>query len=466
MTSAVQHTGSLVDFIRTRRWFRSKTREITSAEIEDVIATPGEKARFLLVRVNYAEGDCDHYIVTEKIEGGASEFVEALDDAEFRDRLLAAFAGSTVLKGNSGEIRFTRTTAFRAPESGQQLESSVSRAEQSNTSIIFGDQYILKLFRKIEEGTNPDVEIGMFLTEHGFAHTPAVLGMVEYSSQKGHVYSAGILQQFVRNKGDAWKYTLESLDYYFSRGEKSADDYLRSAALLGQRTAEMHNVLASGYGNPDFEPEPFTRDAGEQLFKDILSQADIAFETLRRKQATLSGPAAELGTRLLHLEHRVTERFSVLRDQKIDAARIRFHGDYHLGQVLWTGSDFMIIDFEGEPARPLSERRAKGIAMRDVAGMLRSFQYAAYAALFEQRSGAKDVEAWADTWNESVSNEYLNTYLRTAEGSVFLPQDRQQQRVLLDAFILHKALYEVAYELNNRPDWVRIPLRGILSLVD
>ncbi|HEX4750150.1 MAG TPA: putative maltokinase [Bryobacteraceae bacterium] len=466
MTSAVQHAGSLADFIRNRRWFRSKAREIRSAEVEDVIPMPSESARFLLVRVNYAEGDCDHYVVTDKSGAGAGEPVEALNNAQFRNELLAAFASNSVFKGSSGALIFARTAAFRAPEMGQQLESAVSRAEQSNTSIIFGDQYILKLFRKIEAGTNPDVEIGAFLTEHGFAHTPAVLGTVEYSARTNGEYSAGILQQFVPNKGDAWKYTLDSLNEYFGSEERDAGDYLRAAALLGQRTAEMHKVLASGYGNPDFEPEPFTKEAGEQLFNDMVSQADIAFETLRRKQATLSGQAAELGTRLLHLETRVTERFSVLRDQKIDAARIRFHGDYHLGQVLWTGSDFMIIDFEGEPARPLSERRAKGIAMRDVAGMLRSFQYAAYAALFEQRSGAKDLEMWAETWNDLVSDEYLNAYLRTAEGSVFLPQDQQQQRVLLDAFILHKALYEVAYELNNRPDWVHIPVRGILSLVD
>src|SRR5579863_7610080 len=159
MTSAVQHAGSLADFIRTRRWFRSKTREIHGAEVEDVIPMPTGSARFLLVRLNYAEGDCDHYIVTEKIAAGAGEFVEALDDAQFRNELLAAFATNTVLKGNSGELRFTRTTAFRERESERELQSSLSRAEQSNTSIIFGDECILKLFRKIEAGINPDVEI-------------------------------------------------------------------------------------------------------------------------------------------------------------------------------------------------------------------------------------------------------------------------------------------------------------------
>ncbi len=372
----------------------------------------------------------------------------------------------------------------------------MSRAEQSNTSIIYGDQLILKLFRKMEAGTNPDVEIGEFLTEHGFTHTPAVWGTLEYrslehKSRENCVYSAGILQQFVRNQGDAWKYTLQELSGFFERaaGEgfppASANehpledtdgeapeklktligDYFDSAALLGQRTAEMHRVLSKGSGIPDFEPEPFTIEAGSKLHREMLAQADIAFETLRRKQATLSGEAAELARQVLHLENRVTNRFSALREKKINASRIRYHGDFHLGQVLYTGSDFMIIDFEGEPARPLHERRTKTFAMRDVAGMLRSFQYAAYAALSDRPSNARDLEGWADTWNTWVSAEYLKAYLRAAQDSVFLPADPHECRVLLDAFVLHKALYEVAYEMNNRPDWVRIPLRGIVSLI-
>jgi maltose alpha-D-glucosyltransferase/alpha-amylase len=161
----------------------------------------------------------------------------------------------------------------------------------------------------------------------------------------------------------------------------------------------------------------------------------------------------------------VTERFSALGDQKITASRIRIHGDYHLGQVLWTGSDFMIIDFEGEPARPLHERRTKALAMRDVAGMLRSFQYAAYSALFDRASKSEGLERWADAWNMCVGAEYLKAYMRVADGSIFLPPDPEERRMVLDAFLLQKALYEVVYEMNNRPDWVRIPLHGILSLI-
>ena len=474
MSSAASDASSLAEFIRNRRWFRSKTRNIDTAEIEDVIPVPGQAAHFLLVKLTYAEGDCDNYVVTDK-GSDSGQPAEALDDAEFRHAFLRAFEQSATFRGQSGELVFARTRAFPAGIAGQRLESSVSRAEQSNTSIIFGDQFILKLFRKIEPGINPDVEIGAFLTENGFTHTPAVFGTLEYRSDKGQIYSAGILQQFVKNRGDAWKYTLESLSGFFDRAATAASvdaghkenlvgDYLESAALLGQRTAEMHQALAKG-GTPDFEPEPFNAEAGQRLYQEMVVQADIAFETLRRKQATLSGESADAAQKLLRLEHRIAERFSALLDKRVNAARIRFHGDYHLGQVLWTGSDFMIIDFEGEPARPLEERRTKTLAMRDVAGMLRSFQYAAYAGLFEHGSSVAELERWADAWNDWVSAEYLGAYVGAAQGSVFLPADGNERRMLLDAFILHKALYEVAYEMNNRPDWVRIPLRGILNLI-
>ena len=475
MASAAQNAPALAHFIRSRRWFRSKTRDIQQALIEDVIPV-SNRARILIVKLEYSEGDCDYYVLTDS-GASSSEPVEALDDADLRGELLNAFLAGRSYRGQSGELIFSRTSALHGSVDARKLPSTVSRAEQSNTSIIYGDQFILKLFRKIESGVNPDVEIGAFLTQHGFKHTPAVLGTLEYRLLGNQVYSAGILQEFVQNKGDAWKYTLESLSSFFERvnslspdenGEQwgqLAGDYLKSAALLGQRTAEMHIALSRGSGNPDFEPERFTPEASHELYDQLISQADIAFRTLRQKQSELAGEAASLAQKLLELEARVTDRFAELRDSNVTASRIRIHGDYHLGQVLWTGSDFMIIDFEGEPARPLSERRANSFAMRDVAGMLRSFQYAAYAALFDLESAAKTLERWADLWTGWISDAYLNAYLHSASDNVFLPADEHERRLLLDAFLLHKALYEVAYEMNNRPDWVRIPLKGILGLV-
>ncbi len=424
----------------------------------------------LVVRVVYAEGNSDRYVLTAR-----DDDMEALSDREFRDSLLSAIACNSRFEGSAGSLIASRTQALHYECDGSPIESRISSAEQSNTSIIYKDRFILKLFRKIEPGVNPDLEIGAFLTQHGFEHTPAVLGKLEYHAREGDVYAVGILQQFVQNQGDAWKYTLESLNSFFKAGtvnmfpsipshaRELLGPYADSAQLLGTRTAQMHAALADS-ADPDFAPEPFTREDGQKLYDEMLGQADISFELLRRKQAVLPEDAAETAQELLRIEHRVTERFRAIRDYPITAVRIRYHGDFHLGQVLYTGDDFMIIDFEGEPARPLSQRRGKTLAMRDVAGMIRSFQYAAYTALSAQAPHTA-AEPWAAFWNASVSATYLEAYFSAAGNLPFVPANAEEKRLILDAFLLQKALYEVAYELNNRPDWVHIPLRGILSLM-
>ncbi len=522
-TARAQLASLLPDFIARRRWFRAKARVIQKAEIEDVFAIGNGRSYILVVRLDYADSNSDEYVLAVTFgdgvagerppegaeiianyragDGSKGSVYDALIDHEFRNLLLESIACDRRLQGDRGDLTSSRTGAFSAAcgVSDLTLESFVSRAEQSNTSLIYGDQFILKLFRKIETGVNPDVEIGMFLTDRGFRHTPAVLGKIEYAKNDGTVYAAAILQKFVPNRGDAWNYTLESLSGFFGRalaGRERAPalpsyhpmqladepmvqhfhellgEYVESADLLGRRTAEMHAALADAHGGPDFAPEPFTSADGLKLYEEMLGQADIAFELLRRKLAVLPDTAARDAGTLLRMEQRVTERFLPLRDQPITSERIRFHGDYHLGQVLYSGTDFMIIDFEGEPARPLSERRAKTLAMRDVAGMVRSFQYAAYSGAFGQVAGipgqaemAETVESWAMFWTACISARFLSAYFGAVNGLAFVSSNKEQRRVLFDSFLLQKALYEVAYELNNRPDWVRIPLRGILSLI-
>jgi maltose alpha-D-glucosyltransferase/alpha-amylase len=513
----------LPEFLRSRRWFRAKARTISEVIVEDVV--PFSALNHLLVlKVSYTEGESDTYLLPLSLtantddavldalgleplallrskEGQGRMLYSAFANPVFRSALLSAIAENKSFTGRKGTFFAKRieTPATGASDLNPQLESSVSRAEQSNTSVVFGNQFILKLFRKVEPGINPDIEMGAFLTEHGFVNTPAVLGTLEYRSEaENAIYSAGILQKFVANRGDAWKYTLDSLSGFFQRAllrgappeslagehplrlmerDMSADarqligDYVESARLLGQRTAEMHAVLARGQ-EADFVPEPFSPSDGVKLYEEMHHEADTAFNVLRQKQGAITGAGAESARELLQLENRVRERFAELKNSRIGADRIRFHGDYHLGQVLYTGSDFMIIDFEGEPARPLSERRGKTLALRDVAGMIRSFQYAAYAALFGQVSGLPanadnpaTVERWSAFWYAWVSAAYLKGYFETAGNANFIPNSPDGRRLALDAFLLQKALYEVAYELNNRPDWVRIPLRGILGLI-
>lgn len=495
----------LPEFIHSRRWFRAKARTISEVRVEDVVPLPAASYLFVL-QVAYTEGESDTYLLPVSLMAKADDAVldaggleplavlhprsgqdrvlySAFANPAFRSALLSVIAENQSFTGKKGTFSAVRIEAPAAgtPDFNPQLDSSVSRAEQSNTSVVFGDQFILKLFRKVEPGINPDVEVGAFLTEHSFANTPAVLGRMEYrNNTENAAYSAGILQKFVANRGDAWKYTLDSLSGFFDRALRSGDadnirqligDYAASARLLGQRTAEMHAVLASGQ-EPDFLPESFTSSDAAALYEEMHRQADTTFNLLRQKQSSIAGAGAESARELLVREDRVRELFKDLKNSQVNADRIRFHGDYHLGQVLYTGHDFMIIDFEGEPARPLSERRSKTLALRDVAGMIRSFQYAAYAALFGQVPGSaansdnsEAVERWSAAWYKAVSDIYLKGYFETSGNAAFIPQSPEERRLVLDAFLLHKALYEVAYELNNRPDWVRIPLRGILGLI-
>jgi maltose alpha-D-glucosyltransferase/alpha-amylase len=386
------------------------------------------------------------------------------------------------------------------------LTPHVLGVEQSNTNVRYGKRLLLKLFRRLEAGVNPDQEIGVFLTEQvAFAHVPPLAGALAYhrkGAEAGEPISLALLQGFVPNQGDAWRYTLDSLQEYFARTKthyapptwvtdlpsrpllelaqepipdraaEAIGPYLDSARLLGRRTAELHLALASQPEDSVFGLEPFSPAYREHLQRDMLKLTGTIFQHLRQHLDELTEAAQEPAQQVLALEQRIVSDFDALLESNISALRQRIHGDYHLGQVLYTGDDFMIIDFEGEPARPLSERRQKGSPLQDVAGMLRSFHYAAYAAYFymigrpdrSERSAA-DLETWARYWHLWVSVAYLQTYLQVADGAPFIPADRKELKALLDAYLLSKAVYELGYELNNRPHWVAIPLQGILQAV-
>jgi maltose alpha-D-glucosyltransferase/alpha-amylase len=471
-------------YLATRRWFRAKTRTVQQLHVVDVVQLPQDFCICVLEIIYGGEGR-DIYLLPLNAADQEAFDEGAFADERFRNLLLESIREARAFKGQRGSLVAARTAAFAAlPDAYRSPNPSfVSRAEQSNTSIIFRDRFILKLFRQIEPGINPDLEIGHFLTRQHFAHTPALLGSLEYRMDgDGASYAAGMLQQFVKNEGDAWKYTLDSLAAFFAAARKSGaapheasgllDPYLASVRLLGRRTAEMHTALSAGTADRAFAPEPYTPSDGARLSQELSAQAAATCALLRERLASLSGTAAHEAEQVLANERRIQEKLAEAADSAaLDVLRIRLHGDYHLGQVLFTGDDFMIIDFEGEPARPLSERRRKGLALRDAGGMVRSFQYAAYAALFAETAetppddSRQALDPWAAFWYEQVSAAYLEGYFAAAGEQRFLPAGAPQRKALLDAFLLHKALYEVGYELNNRPDWVLIPLRGILSLI-
>jgi trehalose synthase-fused probable maltokinase len=394
--------------------------------------------------------------------------------------------------------------AFRKLRGTGPLEPSALGVEQSNSSALFGDRLVLKVFRRVDAGINPDIEIGRFLTERaGFTRVPRVAGSIEYRPRKGDAISIAMVQECVANEGDAWTFTVDAVDQYFERilvlpperrspppadrgsllelaaretppeAQGPIGAFSQAAWLLGRRTAEMHIALSSEIEDPAFAPEPFTSFYRRSLYQSMRTETEKSLGLLRRRLSSLPEDVKDVAERLAAQQDEVIGRFRTILDRKISALRTRIHGDYHLGQVLRSGADFVIIDFEGEPAVPLSTRRLKRCPLRDTAGMLRSFHYAAHLGLrnLEERGAVRaedraELEPWAQHWYAWVSAAFLRGYLEAASEGSFLPEDREDLEGLLTVFLLSKAMYELSYELNNRPSWVRFPLAGIGQLLE
>ncbi|MGH7405928.1 MAG: putative maltokinase, partial [Candidatus Methylomirabilales bacterium] len=520
-------------YFKRSRWFGGKARQVKTAKVLDTVVVPSASrgAVLAMVEIRYTEGEPELYALPLTYGAGEMAALElgphaaiarlrltkdgrhedgilfdALWDKGFCLALLEAVARRRHLKGAFGQLLASPTQAFRRVRGPAEtrLEPAIMRAEQSNTSVVYGDRLVLKMFRRLDQGINPDLEIGRFLTERAaFAHIPPVAGALEYRRGRSEPITVAVLEAFIPNQGDAWRYTLDALGGYFERALASSEmqvatlpeepllslcerdpppvlreitgPYLASAELLGRRTAELHVALSNESEDAAFAPEPMTDFYRQSLYHTLLGATDRALQLLRQRLKEMPRGLQADAKRVLDLDGEIRKRFRQIRDRKITAMRIRCHGDYHLGQVLYTGKDFVIIDFEGEPARPLSERKLKRSALRDVAGMLRSFRYATRVALVEQAAtglihsrpeAIAGLEVWGRFWTVWVSTVFLKAYLAIAVETPLIPRNRGELQVLLDAFLLEKALYELAYELNNRPDWVRIPIQGILELLE
>ena len=360
---------------------------------------------------------------------------------------------------------------------------------------------MLKVFRRLEEGESLDLEIGRFLSERAFGGAPAVAGAIEYRSGD-RARTVAVLQQYVPNEGDAWSLALDAVADAFERAatretappaeqltttralladaaEESTDaardvagTAIEHARLLGQRTAELHLALGSEHEDTAFAPEPFTMFYQRSLYQSMRNLAGRTFQMLTSRVDTLPEAARADAGAVLGMEDRLLARFRRIIEGKLHGQRIRTHGDFHLGQVLFTGRDFVITDFEGEPARPLSERRIKRSPMRDVAGMLRSYHYAAYSGVLEGDGGfataqeRADRMPWAEAWYGAVSTAFLHEYMNTMGSSDLLPNTPAEIEILLDAYLLEKAVYELGYEMNNRPTWTAIPLLALHQLLE
>jgi len=508
----VLQTNILPAFLQRQRWFGSKSRKIMSATVTDWCAFDDGHSALALVDVAFDAGNAESYFLPLTIvyddeaqrarEANANAVVASvrtangdglLCDALIRESvchaLLAVISHNTAMPSEHGNVRGISGSLL--PELLKDADSDMparrSSAEQSNTSILFGDRLIMKCFRKQEFGPNPDTEIGRFLTEQtDFRQIAPFGGSIEYCRENEPPATLAMLQGLVANQGDGWQWTLEELDRYFescasaglpaeSRTDESdlvrahAGIYLEAAGTLGRRTAEMHLALASSNQVADFQPESLQPDELKQLSVNLAEHASEIMALLKANLSRLPDDAIELGGLVMSKRRDVLGRFQALDKVSERLTETRIHGDYHLGQVLRVKADFVILDFEGEPARPLAERRQKQLPLKDVAGMLRSFHYAAFSGLSRYTArrpeGERQMEPWAKLWVKAISQEFLRTYRDTVADASIVPHREIDFQLVLDAYVLDKALYELGYELNNRPDWVRIPLTGIVSLL-
>jgi trehalose synthase-fused probable maltokinase len=515
-------SGILGDFLQDKRWFGGKARRITAIEVEDALPLelPDITATMVLVRVDYEDGPAEIYNIpllhSDRSEPSSTNnaaplmevripLADALQDTAILRGFYEAVEREAVFQGAHGDLFAYRTSAFPQIALSKDDTSPPKRVtgEQSNSSTIFGRRSILKLFRRVQTGgDNPELEVGRFLTERAhFPHVPPLGGWIEYRRGDEPPATLGVLQGFVENEGDAWEFTLKSLADYWRRALKlhrqdpelfqavsapngalklpsvaleTCGDYLDRAALLGQRTAQMHRALASDSHDPAFAPEQYTESFQRNIENTLSSNAADTFGLLHSQLHALPAEVRDDAQRLLAGRNEIQSFIHDALAKPLSGLRTRIHGDYHLGQVLCTADDFVIIDFEGEPGRPIADRVLKRSALQDVAGMLRSFDYAAFAPLLNTFPGVELPES-ADRatltllsakWNRWVSQIFLRAYLQEAGSADFLPQNPVETALLLRLHVLSKALFEISYELNNRPPWIRIPLAGILQLLD
>ena len=499
-------------YLQSCRWFGSKARTFRNLKVIEHPAMSEEAgaAQLWFVEVNYLDAPTETYVLPVKIASGDAAraisqaaphaiigrfegsgeniLFDAIWDVECRSRLFDTILKRETTGGRAGDLVGVAAKGLDTDQSIAPGNSRVLGTEQSNSSMLFDNKFFLKLYRKIEDGVNPDVEITRFLTEHTqFPNVPEFVGAIEYRRPKVEPTVVCLLQRAVTNEGDVWLLTLDAVGRYYERvlarkadlqneiappgallDELFGGIYPEKMKLLGQRTGELHLALACCPDDPAFRPEPFNAMAQRSVYQNMRASLRRAFTLLEKKVCDLPTDFRDEAKEVLGAEQEILTREKRLLDRWTNAAKIRIHGDYHLGQLLYTGKDFVILDFEGEPARPLSERKLKRSVLRDVAGMMRSFQYAAYSALWQPAMRKEDVpflERWADLWYRHMGSVFLQSYLKTTGSSVFIPQNSEDLQIMLEAYLLDKAVYEIGYELNNRPGWVLIPVRGIKHIL-
>jgi maltokinase len=429
---------AVIDYVTKQRWYGAKSRSVAHSQVLDAVELRTTEPRFTLelVEMRYETGAHDIYQLVHGESG-----IDGLDDPVAARELVHAMRSGLTLQGTNGTVEFRPVDGF-AGLGGELQEARPVGGEQSNTSLVFDDELVLKVFRRLEPGINPELETLRFLTVHGFANIAALGGWYAYSGGPLNA-TLGILQEFVRDGQDGWELALAEI------GSAPAQ-FLTRLRRLGEVTGEMHTALASDASDSAFCAETPSVESLGLLTATVDEEIERVFLSLPEDD--------ELLEPIMGRGEEVREQLRMLTHAGATGMIIRTHGDYHLGQTLWSEDDWVILDFEGEPARPVIERRRKRSPLRDVAGMLRSFAYAASAAELLHDTPAPDG------WEEQARAQFLEGYLGAADPAL-LPSGALAIERLLTVFELEKAVYELRYELDNRPDWVRIPVAGIQRLI-
>jgi maltose alpha-D-glucosyltransferase/alpha-amylase len=471
---------AMPSFLTAQRWFGDKARTIAATDVvaTSIVPVSGDYVFLSIIEVAFAHGEPAPYFVpmvvsdhsdpqtpaiaTIDAAGVPWSLTDAVHSQLFRQWLLSELGRDGT--DRSGAFRWSSTSALRpALANALHAESRVSAAQQSNSSLIYGTSIILKVFRRLSPGVNPEIELGRFLTTRtSFRNIPLLLGDWTYRPAAGDAYSLAVAQTYIASVGDGWTFTLDLL-------RNSATRELTAAQRLGQLTADMHLAFESARGDPDLVPERIQPDDATAWSEGVRRSIDATIDSLKRRLGVQAGEMHDLISTAIALGPRLTSQVSGF-ERLIGHTKSRVHGDFHLGQTLrTTEGDFVILDFEGEPQRPIAERRAKTSPLKDVAGMLRSFSYARGAIEREHLTGdGKQIAPRAELigWERSVRRAYLDSYVAESRrgGAHYLPASDDDVRQALAAWELDKALYEVRYELNNRPDWLEIPLSAVVKL--
>ncbi|CCH00159.1 maltose alpha-D-glucosyltransferase [Fibrella aestuarina BUZ 2] len=512
----------LLPYVNTCRWFAGKARQQTGIHISAMLALPGTGQQpfyLLILDAHYADGEPEQYLLPLALVADLTDvpdkgvltearfsdmpgtLVDAIYVAGFRDALFKHIAAndSVTQPGNSasgssasGTLAFQRGRGLIDAEAGATLTSRVLPVDSSNSALVFGyalpsqpsgELFFLKLYRKLFEQTNPEVEMVAFLTETGgFGAIPAYAGRFTWQRTNAAGpqpdITLGMMQRMVPNDKDSWAMTGDYLNDFLyavpNRLFAVKEDVFEKVALLGQRTAEMHLALYAKTDDPAFQSEPFTDEYRRFLTGRFTDLLDRRYDLLVNNYSRLDAQAQRLAWVFMEAKEMIDDFVADFQTRWLGSCRIRVHGDYHLGQVLAVGDhtghrDYVIIDFEGEPESTITDRKIKHSPLKDVAGMIRSYHYAVSAKLFNsvetEGIDPEKLQIVSDRWYKLIRDTYLDAYLGTFGSPHPMFYDNGEINYLLLIYLLEKAVYELGYEISYRPTWVKIPLKGIVDVI-